>query len=42
MPVIIDPAYLDDQTGMLVEIVRNAETGEIVGKNERMPEEAPE
>ena len=38
MPVIIDPAYLDDQTGMLVEIVRNAETGEIIGKNERMPE----
>ena len=42
MQVIIEPAYLDDQTGMLVEIVRNAETGEIIGKNERMPEEAPE
>ena len=38
MQVIIEPAYLDDQTGMLVEIVRNAETGEIIGKNERMPE----
>ena len=42
MPVIIEPAYLDEQTGMLVEIVRNAETGEIIGKNERMPEEASE
>lgn len=42
MPVIIEPAYLDEQTGMLVEIVRNADTGEIIGKNERMPEEAPE
>lgn len=42
MPVIIEPAYLDEQTGMLVEIVRNAETGEIIGKNERMPEEATE
>jgi hypothetical protein len=42
MQVIIEPAYLDEQTGMLVEIVRNAETGEIIGKNERLPEEAPE
>jgi hypothetical protein len=42
MQVITDSAYLDEQTGMLVEIVRNAETGEIIGKNERMPEEAPE
>ena len=42
MQVIIEPAYLDEQTGMLVEIVRNAETGEIIGKNERMPEEVPE
>jgi len=39
MQVITEPAYLDEQTGMLVEIVRNAETGEIIGKNERMPEE---
>jgi hypothetical protein len=38
MQVIIEPAYLDEQNGMLVEIVRNAETGEIIGKNERMPE----
>jgi hypothetical protein len=38
MEVIIDPAYLDPETGMLVEIVRNAETGEIIGKNERYPE----
>ena len=42
MQVITDPAYLDEQTGMLVEIVRNAETGEIIGKNERMPEEVAE
>ena len=42
MPVIIEPAYLDEQTGMLTEIVRDAETGEIIGKNERMPEETPE
>jgi len=38
MEVIIDPAYLDPETGMLVEIVRNADTGEIIGKNERYPE----
>jgi hypothetical protein len=42
MVVITDAPYLDEQTGMLVEIVRDAETGEIIGKNERMPEEAPE
>jgi len=42
MPVITEPAYLDPETGMLVEIVRDAETGKIIGKNERMPEEAPE
>jgi hypothetical protein len=38
MPVIIEPAVLDEQTGMLTEIVRDAETGEIIGKNERYPE----
>jgi hypothetical protein len=42
MAVITEPAYLDEQTGMLVEIVRDAATGEIIGKNERMPEEATE
>jgi hypothetical protein len=42
MAVITEPAYLDEQTGMLVEIVRDAGTGAIIGKNERMPEEAPE
>jgi hypothetical protein len=42
MAVITDAPYLNEQTGMLVEIVRDAETGEIIGKNERMPEEAPE
>ena len=39
MEVIIEPAYLDEKTGMLTEIVRDAETGKIIGKNERMPEE---
>jgi hypothetical protein len=42
MQVITEPAYLDEETGMLVEIVRDAETGKIIGKNERMPEETPE
>jgi hypothetical protein len=42
MAIITEPAYLDEQTGMLIEIVRNAETGEIVGKNERVPEEVTE
>jgi hypothetical protein len=37
MAVIIEPAVLDESTGMLVEIVRDAETGEIIGKNERIP-----
>ena len=41
MQVIIEPAYLDHETGLLVEIVRNAETGEIIGKNERYPEQEP-
>jgi len=38
MQVIIEPAVLDEVTGMLVEIVRDADTGEIIGKNERYPE----
>jgi hypothetical protein len=44
MQVITESAYLDEQTGLLVEIVRDAETGKIIGKNERAPEpeEAPE
>lgn len=42
MAVITEPAYLDQETGLLVEIVRDAETGKIIGKNERAPEEAPE
>jgi hypothetical protein len=42
MAVITEPAYLDEQTGMITEIVRDAETGKIIGKNERMPEEATE
>lgn len=39
MAVIIDPAYLDAETGMITEIVKDAETGQVIGKNERMPEE---
>jgi hypothetical protein len=42
MPVITEPAYLDEQTGMLTEIVRDAETGEIIGKNERLPDQEVE
>jgi len=42
MAVITEPAYLDPETGMLVEIVRDAETGKVVGKNERCPEPEPE
>ena len=42
MAVIVEPAVLDEQTGMLVEIVRDADTGEIIGKNERYPEADPE
>ena len=42
MQVITEPAYLDPETGMLVEIVRDAETGKIIGTNTRYPEEAPE
>ena len=42
MAVIIEPAVLDEVTGMLVEIVRDAETGKIIGKNERYPEPEPE
>jgi hypothetical protein len=38
MQVIIEPAVIDEVTGMLVEIVRDADTGEIIGKNERYPE----
>jgi len=42
MKEIIDQAVYDPETGKMVEIVRDAETGKIIGKNERMPEEAPE
>jgi predicted RNA-binding protein YlqC (UPF0109 family) len=38
MAVITEPAVIDEQTGMLVEIVRDADTGKIIGKNERYPE----
>lgn len=38
MQVVTEAAYLDPETGMLTEIVRNAETGEIIGRNERCPE----
>jgi hypothetical protein len=42
MAETIDQAVYDPKTGKMVEIVRDAETGEIIGKNERMPEEATE
>ena len=37
MKVITEQAYIDPDTGLLTEIVRNEETGEIIGKNERLP-----
>jgi len=42
MAIIVEPEFLDPETGLLVEIVRDAETGKIIGKNERMPQEASE
>jgi len=44
MTISVEPEFLDPETGLLVEIVRDAETGKIIGKNERCPEpeEAPE
>ena len=38
MKMIVDQAYLDEETGMLIEIVKNPETGKIIGRNERYPE----
>lgn len=42
MAVIIDPPFIDPDTGMIVEIVRDADTKKVIGKNERMPEPEPE
>jgi hypothetical protein len=42
MEIIVEPEFLDPETGLLVEIVRDADTGEVVGKNERVPEETSE
>ena len=42
MPITTDPEIFDQETGLYVQIVRDAETGEIVGKNERAPQADPE
>jgi len=45
MPVITEPAVYDPITNEWVQIVRNAETGEVIGTNSRttpFDEEAPE
>lgn len=42
MRVIVEPAIFDPQTGMFVEIVRDADTGEVIGTNARFPEPEPE
>jgi hypothetical protein len=35
MPVITEPAFYDPINDEWVQIVRNAETGEVIGKNTR-------
>lgn len=42
MRVIVDPAIFDPELGMLIEIVRDAESGEIIGTNSRFPDPEPE
>lgn len=37
MTFTTDPEIFDQETGLYVQIVRNSETGEVVGKNERSP-----
>lgn len=39
VPVEYSPWTLDPASGMLVSIVCRADTGEIIGKAERMPED---
>jgi hypothetical protein len=42
MSVTLDAEIFDAETGLYVQIVRDAETGEIVGKNERAAQADPE
>jgi hypothetical protein len=42
VPVEYSPWTIDPASGMLVSIVRRADTGEIIGKAERMPDETTE
>ena len=37
MTFTTDPEIFDQETGLYVQVVRNSETGEVVGKNERAP-----
>ena len=42
MSVTLDPEVFNEETGLYVQIVRDAETGQIIGKNERRPQADPE
>ena len=42
LPVEYSSWELDPASGMLVSIVRRTDTGEIIGKAERMPDPEPE
>ncbi len=42
MAITLDAEVLDEETGLYVQIVRDAETGTIIGKNERAPETEPQ
>ena len=42
MPAVLDEEVFDELTGFYVQIVRDAETGQIIGKNERAPQPEPQ
>jgi hypothetical protein len=42
MAVVLDQEVFDELTGFYVQIVRDSETGQIIGKNERAPQADPE
>ena len=43
MPVIIEPAFYDQENDEWVQVVRDAETGKIIGTNtRRVPFDEPE
>jgi hypothetical protein len=42
MSVTVDAEILNHETGLYVQIVRDGQTGEIIGKNERVQQPAPE